>query len=105
VSFVLHRDTPKTLGWRADNLRPHLDKRRGFWSLHCGVGAAGLYLGAAIYCLRIFWIRIDFFGYFAFCLLQQIALNFVLMDRLLYAVERPMVAPFLRALFCFAALA
>jgi hypothetical protein len=33
-----------------------------------------------------------FFAYFAFCLLQQVALNSYLMNRLLYALEEPRAA-------------
>ena len=93
VSFVLHRDTPKTLGWRADNLRSASRQAAlVFGVCIAALGAAGLYLGAVHRLPAHFLDSHRFFGYFAFCLLQQIALNSYLMDRLLYAVERPMVA-------------
>jgi len=47
------------------------------------LGAAGLYLGAIHRLPAHFLNSHRFFGYFAFCLLQQIALNSYLMDRLL----------------------
>src|ERR1700730_2988129 len=81
VSFIIHHDTPKTLGWRADNLGPA--KRRaaiGFGICIPRVCAAGLYLGAIHRLPPHLLDRHRFFVYFAFCLLQQIALNSYLMD-------------------------
>jgi hypothetical protein len=93
VSFVLHRDTPKTLGWRADNLGPAARQAAVVFGICiAALGVAGLYLGAVHRLPAHFLDSHRFFGYFSFCLLQQIALNSYLMDRLLYAVERPMVA-------------
>jgi membrane protease YdiL (CAAX protease family) len=93
ASFFIHRDTPKTLGWRADNLWPAA--RRAaivFGACSLGLACIGLFLGALhrLPAHLLDWHR--FFGYFAFCLLQQIALNSYLMGRLLYAVESPLVA-------------
>src|SRR5580698_552764 len=90
ASFLLHRDTPKTLGWRADNLWPAT--RQGLLIFAAFILAA---------CLAGFWLgafhrvppRVTepwrFFSYFAFCLLQQIALNSYLTNRLLYAFREP----------------
>src|SRR6267143_599854 len=89
ASFVLHRDTPKTLGWRADNLGPAARQAAVVFGICiAALGAAGLYLGAIHRLPAHFLNSHRFFGYFAFCLLQQIALNSYLMDRLLYARER-----------------
>jgi hypothetical protein len=93
ISFIIHRDTPKTLGWRADNLKPAAQRA----AIVFGIGiiaicAAGLYLGAIHRLPAHLLDSRRFFGYFSFCLLQQIALNSYLMDRFLYAVERPLVA-------------
>jgi hypothetical protein len=93
ISFIIHRDTPKTLGWRADNLKPAAQQA----AIVFGIGiiaicAAGLYLGAIHRLPAHLLDSRRFFGYFSFCLLQQIALNSYLMDRFLYAVERPLVA-------------
>jgi membrane protease YdiL (CAAX protease family) len=93
VSFVLHRDTPKTLGWRADNLRPATRQAAIVFGICiAGLAAAGLYLGAVHRLPAHFLDSHRFLGYFSFCLLQQIALNSYLMDRFLYAVESPLVA-------------
>ena len=95
ISFVLHRDTPKTLGWRADNLRPATGQAGMFFGICiAALGVAGVYLGALHRLPAHFVDAHRFLGYFSFCLLQQIALNSYLMDRLLYVVERPTVAAF-----------
>ncbi len=93
ASFLIHRDGPKTLGWRADNLWPAT--RQGlilFAVLVAAVGAAGLTLGAAHRLPEHLIDRHRFVGYFAFCLLQQVALNSYLMNRFLSATERPLPA-------------
>jgi hypothetical protein len=93
TSILLHRDTAKTLGWRADNLWPAT--RQGlliFAVLIISTVLAGLWLGAYHRSpLRVAesW---RFFTYFAFCLLQQVALNSFLTNRLLYALENPRMA-------------
>ncbi|MGC0774708.1 MAG: CPBP family intramembrane glutamic endopeptidase [Candidatus Acidiferrum sp.] len=93
VSIALHRDTPKTLGWRADNLWSAT--RQGlmiFAVFALVVCVTGLWLGA----YRRLPLHIPepwrFFAYFAFCLLQQVALNSYLTNRLLYAFKEPRVA-------------
>jgi len=93
ASFVVHRDTPKTLGIRADNLWPATKQA----ALVYGVFAAGLILtGVALRrppemppnyrSLSGLW------NYFAFCLAQQIALNSLLTNRLLSLVKRSWLA-------------
>jgi hypothetical protein len=96
VSFLLHRDTPKTLGWRADNLWP-ATKQAG---MVIGSMAAGLILiGFAfrftlssaftmsprlppnLISLHRLW------GYFAFCVLQQVALNSLVHNRMMSLVK------------------
>jgi hypothetical protein len=96
ASFLLHRDTPKTLGWRADNLWPAT--RQGlvvFGAFITAVCAAGLALGAIHRLPEHLLDRRRFLGYFSFCLLQQIAVNSYLMNRFLSVVERPLVAALL----------
>src|SRR5580658_8200611 len=93
ASIALHRDTPKTLGWRADNLWTATRQGLGVFAvLILGVLAAGLWLGA----FRRVPPRVAepwrFFTYFAFCLLQQVALNSYLTNRLLYALQNPRLA-------------
>jgi len=99
VSFVVHHDTPKTLGWRADNLGPAARQAAVVFGI-CGVAlcAAGLYLGALHRLPEHLLDSHRFFGYLSFCLLQQIALNSYLMDRFLYAVESPSVAALLASI-------
>ncbi len=84
VSAVLRRDTPKTMGWRGDNLWP-ATRRAFFFFAPAAVAicAAGLFLGMLH---RVPVHLIDprrFAGYLAFCLLQQVALNSFLTNRLL----------------------
>lgn len=93
ASFALHRDTPKTLGWRADNFLPAGKQTLLFF----GIMAAGLVvMGAA---LRqpfhlppnlILWSR--FGGYCAFCLLQQVALNSLIHNHMLQVVPNEYAA-------------
>lgn len=90
ASIALHRDTPKTLGWRADNLWPAtLQGLPVFAAFIIAVLAAALYFGA----FHRFTFHLNetkrFAGYFAFCLLQQVALNSYLTNRLLFAFEEP----------------
>jgi hypothetical protein len=93
ASILLHRDTPKTLGWRADNLRPAtLQGLKIFAVCVIGICASGLCFGA-YHRLPLHLIQWEHFsGYFAFCLLQQVALNSYLTNRLLYAFEQPYLA-------------
>lgn len=93
ISFLAHRDTPKTLGWRADNLWPAT--RQGlvfFFSSVAVVCAAGLVLGALHHLPARLLDERRFVGYFSFCLLQQVAVNSYLMNRFLAAVETPWVS-------------
>lgn len=89
LSFLIHRDTPKKLGWRADNL-----KRSAL--------EAALFFGTAIaVVLALAFVRgmpkhLDWraaaghlWTYFAFCLLQQVALNSFLNNRLISLISRP----------------
>jgi len=93
TSFLLHRDTPKTLGWRADNL-PEASRQA---LIVCGLMAAGLFLlgpllGASRQPLpHLFsWRRLG--GYFAFCLLQQVALNSLVQNRMLSLIRNRLPA-------------
>jgi hypothetical protein len=89
VSFLARRDTPKTMGWRADNL--WVATKRASWFF--GVSAlvicfAGLFLGM-LHRLPMHLIEPRRFGgYLAFCLLQQVGLNSFLTNRLLAAFEK-----------------
>jgi hypothetical protein len=96
ASFLLHHDTPKTLGWRADNLWPAT--RQGlamFGAFIAVVCVAGLALGVLHRLPDHLIDQRRFVGYFAFCLLQQVTVNSYLMNRFLFAVERPAFAALL----------
>jgi hypothetical protein len=84
LSVLLRRDTPKTLGWRADNLWKASRRAVPFFAIaSLAVCVAGLFLGML---QRIPAHLIDpqrFSGYLAFCVLQQVALNSFLTNRLL----------------------
>lgn len=96
ASFAAHHRTPATLGWRADNLWP-ATRQAALVLGGCmlAVLVAGIYFGAIHRTPEHLIDRHRFFGYFSFCLLQQIALNSYLMDRFLLAVHRPWAAAFL----------
>jgi hypothetical protein len=104
ASFAAHHDTPKTLGWRADNLWPAIRQAAIVFGI-CIVAlcAAGLSLGGLNRLPAHLLEPRRFLGYLAFCLLQQIALNSYLMVRFLSAVERPWIAA-LSSCIIFAAL-
>jgi hypothetical protein len=89
ASFLMHRDTPKTLGWRADNLWPAT--RQGLWMFAAFIAAiviAGVSLGALHRTPQHLLDRHRFIGYFAFCTLQQVAVNSYLMNRFLFATSK-----------------
>jgi hypothetical protein len=97
VSFVAHRDTPKTLGWRADNLGAATRQAAvAFGVMAIVLVAAGL----VFYETRhepmmmppnlISWRRLE--TYFAFCVLQQVALNSLLHNRMLDLIPREWLA-------------
>jgi hypothetical protein len=93
VSFLARRDTPKTMGWRADNLWP-ATKRAGwfFGASSLLICFAGLFLGMLQRAPTHLVEPRRFGGYLAFCLLQQVGLNSFLMNRLLAAFEEPVRA-------------
>jgi hypothetical protein len=88
VSFLLHRDTPKTLGWRADNLWPAF-KLTAIVVIPqmFGLLVLGVLLGAWHQPVGHLLERKHFFGYMAFCLLQQVGLNSYVTNRLLSTVQ------------------
>ena len=96
ASFAIHRDTPKTMGWRADNLWS-ATKRSGVIFAPCigGLCLAGILLGAWHRPLNHLFMPKHLFGYMAFCLLQQVGLNSYLTNRLLGATGSPVRAALL----------
>jgi len=95
ISFALHRDTPKTLGWRADNLKGATWRAAPvFLFFMLTIGIAGLFLGAFHRLPAHFLQPKSFAGYFAFCLLQQVGLQSITMNRLLQAFRSREMAAF-----------
>jgi hypothetical protein len=90
VSFVARKDTPKTIGWRGDNLW-RATKRAACFFVPSAVLIcfAGLFLGMLHRMPTHFLQPKRFVGYLAFCLLQQVGLNSFLTNRLLAAFEKP----------------
>ncbi len=99
ASFALRRDTPKTLGWRADNLGAATKQAlAAFGAMAAVLIAIGLALGARVHPLlsQFEWRRVE--GYFAFCVLQQVALNSLLHNRMMSLVRVPWAAACLTGL-------
>jgi hypothetical protein len=96
ASFTVHGDMPKTIGWRADNLWSAT--KRSAVILAPGVAGlclAGILLGALDRPGQQLLVPGHFFGYMAFCLLQQVGLNSYLTNRLLAATDSPVLAALL----------
>lgn len=93
LSALLRKDTPKTLGWRADNLWAASKRAFLFFApASLAICGAGLFLGM----LRRLPVHLieprRFLGYLAFCVLQQVALNSFLTNRLLNYFEKTWLA-------------
>jgi len=91
ASFALNRDTPQSLGWRADNLW-RATKRSAAVFLPCvlAIVVAGFLLGGAHRPILPLLVPRHFFGYMFFCLLQQAGLNSLVTNRLLAAIDSPL---------------
>ncbi len=100
ASVALHRDGPRRLGWRADNL------------VAATAAAALFFLPAAALLLLVGWLRgasletawrlfslRHALTYFAFCTVQQVALNSLLTNRLLEWLRPPAAAAVAGAIF------
>ncbi len=93
ASFALHRDTPRTLGWRADNFGNAAKRSAAvFVPFIIGLCFAGLVLGGLHRPFNHLLIPKHFFGYMAFCLLQQVGLNSYVTNRLFAATHSPLRA-------------
>jgi hypothetical protein len=93
ASFLAHCDTPKTLGWRADNFWAATKQALIiFGLLAVGLVAIGLLLRAPwrLPPSLISWPRL--WSYFAFCVLQQVALNSLVHNRMLSLVRNEWAA-------------
>jgi membrane protease YdiL (CAAX protease family) len=93
ASFALHRDTPHTLGWRADNLWPSTKRAAAAFAI---MAAALLITGIILHAPwhipphLVKWNRL--WSYFAFCVLQQVALNSLITNRMLSLISRRWLA-------------
>lgn len=96
ASFVLHRDTSKTLGWRGDNLWVAAK-----WAFAAFAIMAALLVATGFVLRQPRQLPPNFaapgrlWSYFAFCLLQQVALNSLLTNRLMSLVRTPWLAALL----------
>jgi hypothetical protein len=95
-SFLLHKDTPKTLGWRVDNLWP-AGKQAAAFFVPCIVVICivGILLGSMHRTSEHLLVPQKFFGYMSFCLVQQVGLNSYVTNRLLAATDNPIRAALL----------
>jgi hypothetical protein len=93
ASFAIHRDTPKTLGWRADNLWPSTRRAAtAFAILASALIVTGVVLRAPWH-VPAHLIKLNrLWSYFAFCVLQQVALNSLLMNRMSFLISRRWLA-------------
>ena len=99
ISFALRRDNPKSLGWRADNLKTAtLRAAPVFLFFMLLIVIAGVLLGALHRLPAHFVEPRRFIGYFAFCLLQQVGLQSMTMNRLLQGIRSREVAAFVGGL-------
>lgn len=88
ASFVLHRDTPKTLGWRADNLKRSAVEAAIFFGAAIAVVLAIAFARGMPHHLAWQAMAEHLWTYFAFCLLQQIALNSLVNNRAISLFSR-----------------
>jgi len=99
ASFMLNRDTPHTLGWRADNLWS-ATKRATLVFLPCAfaIVVVGRLVGGEQHAFQHVLLPSRFLGYMAFCLLQQVGLSSLVTNRLLAAIDSPMRVSFISGL-------
>lgn len=90
ASFAVNKDTPQSLGWRADNLW-NATKHSSLIFFPCAIAIAvtGLLLGGEHHSISHVLHPRRCFGYMSFCLLQQVGLNSLVTNRLLAAVSSP----------------
>jgi hypothetical protein len=96
VSFLIHRDTPKTLGMRAENVWPATKQATiVYGAFALALFLSGLALRQPLHPPPNYRSLGRLWNYFAFCLSQQVALNSLLTNRLLSLVKRRSVASLL----------
>jgi len=85
-SYFARRDTAKSIGWRADNLWPATMGAAKFFCASFAVTfAVGVFLGMLHRTPAHVLVPRRFASYLAFCVLQQVGLNSLVMNRLLCA--------------------
>ena len=95
TSLAIHRDSPKTVGWRADNLWKATRRSAPvFLAFSVALLATGALMGG-LHRPPIHLMPGRFYGYLAFCLLQQVGLNSFLTNRFLDATKSPAYAAIL----------
>jgi hypothetical protein len=93
ASFLIHRDTPKTLGMCADNLwRATKQAAIVYGTFAILLFVTGITLGRPLHTPPNYRSFGRLWTYFAFCLVQQIALNSLLMNRLISLVGNRRIA-------------
>jgi hypothetical protein len=98
ASFLLCRDTPKTLGMRVDNLWPATKQAAIVYGIFAiGLLVTGIMLRQSLHLPPNYRSFGRMWVYFAFCLLQQIALNSLLMNRLVSLLSRRWLASLIAA--------
>lgn len=99
ASFILNKDTPQTLGWRVDNSWSAAT-RASIVFLPCAITIVlvGYLVGGEHSTLQHVLVPSRFFGYMAFCLLQQVGLSSLVTNRLLAATDSPMRVSFIAGL-------
>jgi len=98
ASFLVHGDTPKTVGMRADNLWPATKQALVVYGVFgLALFLTGLALGQPLRPPPNYRSFGRLWTYFAFCLVQQIALNSLLTNRLLSLVKRRWLASLIAA--------
>jgi len=96
ASFLIHRDTPKTIGARADNLWPATRQAAiAFAAMAAALILIGLVRGAPHHLQRHLMSVHRLWTYFAFCVLQQVALNSLLSNRLEFLTGKRWLAALL----------
>jgi hypothetical protein len=84
LSFLLHRDTPKTLGMRADIFVPAAKEAAVVQgALAAVILIIGLTRRASLILPPHYHLARALLNYFAFCVVQQVAINSMLMNRML----------------------
>jgi hypothetical protein len=89
ASFLLHGDTPKTLGWRADNLKRSAIEAGIFFGIAIAIVLALAFARGMPHHLVWSAVAEHLWAYFAFCLLQQVALNSFINNRAISLFRQP----------------